>query len=1041
MEADITTDELRAADDALGRWKDDGSAVAPLPAAPAALGALDRVIPVAGTGTWIALGWVATIAVALALRLPRLSDSALGAGEAARAYHAWALFRGQPPVGEAVPDTGPLLLLLQGLAFFLFGTTDVIARLVPVLAGLALVALPLALRRWVGTPAALGMAALAAFSPTLVYASRVVSPEIVIAALALGAVACLARLGDGERDRGARGPAVALGIVTGAAFAAGPSAITVAITLIVAIATAALSSPGGTVRRGLAALSRRDALPAFILAALATAILAFTRILSDPAALAGVGETVGAWWQLLAGTSSGQPAQLFLLALVIYEPLALTFAVVALWPSPPTPSPRAEGTRVGEGNLANAEALGDPPSPSALGEPGTREVGGGEGKLRASRRSLFATATVGDDAIPFFTAWAIAAFAIWSFSADRGPEHAVHVALPLVMLAGIGIGRLMRDVAWANVWHGRGGLLVLAMLGLVIGLAAVGVLMSRVDDQGGGLAAAAPPVAVLCLVVVPLAYQIWRVSDEERRQAGYAISQPGRMALLVLALLLAAFGLRSATMLAFYRTNLGTELLAQHTATLGTLDSIQRFYHLARDVGVNDGSARDPTGSHGLSIALEREVAWPYVWYFREFPDLTLVEPGAGAASGAQVVIAANDAGMAQAGYSVESWPWLTETPPAYLQPDLGAIARAVLNPTRWLDVWRYLLFRTGVDVPPPTTVAVGLTPELAGRVTPATGPFNLSDRAGAGTEPGQFKDPIGVAVGPDGAIAVVDSGNARVQRFTASGDFLGVWGGDASGVSFTRTTNGLGPTGITVAPDGTTWVADTWGHRVVALDPNGAVVRTIGAETIDLGDDPSRVGEGGGRFFGPRDVAITADAIYVVDTGNERIQQFRPDGMFVRAFGGYGTAPGELIEPVGIAVGPNGNLYVADSGNARIAIFTPEGEPVAQWRVDDWPPSAPGGLPPAYQPYLAFDAAGNLYATASNAGEILQLGPNGGILQRITQAGPDRLAQPIGVAVEPDGKVLIADVGRDAVLEYTPPAPAASSGLDIGNAGASPIP
>ena len=72
----------------------------------------------------------------------------------------------------------------------------------------------------------------------------------------------------------------------------------------------------------------------------------------------------------------------------------------------------------------------------------------------------------------------------------------------------------------------------------------------------------------------------------------------------------------------------------------------------------------------------------------------------------------------------------------------------ALVNPTRWLDVWRYLLFRDGVPLPPAATVAVGLTPELAGRVTPATGPFNLSDRPGPGTEPGQFKDPIGVAVG-----------------------------------------------------------------------------------------------------------------------------------------------------------------------------------------------------------------------------------------------------------------------------------------------------
>ena len=98
--------------------------------------------------------------------------------------------------------------------------------------------------------------------------------------------------------------------------------------------------------------------------------------------------------------------------------------------------------------------------------------------------------------------------------------------------------------------------------------------------------------------------------------------------LLLAALLLGAFGLRSANLLAFSRADLGTELLAQRTATLGTLPSIERLLRLARDVGINDGSARDPTGSHSLSIALERDAQWPYAWYFREFPDLTVVAPG-----------------------------------------------------------------------------------------------------------------------------------------------------------------------------------------------------------------------------------------------------------------------------------------------------------------------------------------------------------------------------------------------------------------------------
>ena len=177
--------------------------------------------------------------------------------------------------------------------------------------------------------------------------------------------------------------------------------------------------------------------------------------------------------------------------------------------------------------------------------------------------------------------------------------------------------------------------------------------------------------------------------------------QPVLIALLVAALLLGAFGLRSGESARLQPRRSWHELLAQRTATLGTLPSIERFLRLARDVGVNEGSARDPTGSHSLSIALERDVQWPYVWYFREFPDLTVVEPGTAATAGAQVAIAASDAGLAEAGYATESWPWLTTVPPQYLDPDLGAILRALVNPNRWLDVWRYLLFRDGVPLPP----------------------------------------------------------------------------------------------------------------------------------------------------------------------------------------------------------------------------------------------------------------------------------------------------------------------------------------------------
>jgi uncharacterized protein (TIGR03663 family) len=957
MEADHPV-PVTPVEDVVRRQDDGDDGIPRYPQEPSTV--LDRLIPFGGDRAWQMAGLIAVIIAALVLRLTRLNAEALNPLEAPFAYDAWVLFRGQPPVtGEPLPNVGAFLLLLQGALFFLFGATDVVARLAAAIPGMVLTLAPLALRRWVGEPAALGMTAVLAISPTLVYASRVINPEVIVALCAVAVIAALAAVARFPRNAF---PAVAIGIAAGAALGTGPSALSVAITLIIGLVAAALADPEGTIADGLRGLRQPWHALWGLIAFLITIVVVFTRLFSYPSGIAGIWETLTAWQQVLLGPGTGQPVVLFLLVLFIYELLVLLFALVAL----------------------------------------------------TNGRSMHR------DALALFAAWGLAAFCLWSFSAGRAPEHALHVVLPVALLAGIGLGDTLHAIRWRSVWQGISGLLALAILGIVIGLAAVGVLLSRAEDLGGGPSAAMPSVAVLCLVVVPLAYLTWRISGDLRQDEELR-GQPALTALFVAAVLLGAFGYRSANLLAFERGNTGVELLAQQTSTEGTLPSIQHFLNLSRDVGIDAGTAQDPTGAYSLSIEVERDLAWPYVWYFREFPGLTVVEPGAAGNAGAQAVLARDSAALEASGYRTSSWPWRTTVPVQYLDPNLGGVATAIINPARWLDLWKYLLFRQDVPAPAPELISLGLAPELASRVRAPVGPFALGQAPGSGTEPGQFNDPIGVAVAPDGTILVVDSGNSRVQRFRADGSFLDIWGQSDLGSIFTRTANGLGPTGITVAADDLTWVADTWGHRVVALDANGQLSRTIGAATVDLGDDPARVSESPGSFFGPRAIAVSDDAIYVVDTGNERVQRFAPDGTFERAWGGHGSEPEHLVEPVGISLGPDGNLYVADSGNARISIFTPDGEPVAQWPVADWPPPDQDGIPPAFQPYLAFDAAGNLYASASNAGEILLLNQDGEIVTRLSNAGAERLAQPIGVAVAPDGDVLISDVGRDAVFTNVP--------------------
>lgn len=943
---------------------------------------LDRSLNLAAV-TWETIAWAGILLVALALRLVQLDGVALSPAEASHAYQAWSLVRGDGAAGgEPSLQMAPLFLLLQALTLFLFGATDVIARLVPALAGFALVALMPALRPAIGRPAALGIAGLAAISPTLVYASRVASPEILAALLAVILVLILTRAADDDAGR-RRWPLLA-GITLGAMVATGAAALTLLLTMLIGLGLALLLAPESAVAGGARALVRTPGRGLTLAAGfLATVLVLFTRFFADPLAIAGIGETLAEWGRLGIVGPAQVPVQFYLFEVLLYEPLAVLMVVIA--------------------------ALG-------LAMPGLRRFGGS-----------------------FLGGWLMASLLVWSFSAGRAAEPAVLVALPLILVGGAGLGEALARIDWRRLWTGPAGVLALVILGLIIAIVAVGILITHPARGLTGFGASLPAVVIAMLVVVPLAYAAWMLA--RTAPVDGRAGQPWLIVLLVAAVLLVGFTLRSAIMLSLFRAETGTELLAQQTASGALLPTVQRLERLSRDVTVTDASARDATGGHGLTIAAEQSVQWPFRWYFRDFPSFSVVPDGAAAVSGAQAVIGRDPAAIEAAGYQPQSVAWVSQVPPAYANLDAGTVLRDLILPTRWLDASRFLLYRDGVPDPGYQQVTIGLSPELAARVSPSTGPYSLTDRPGPGAADGQFNQPVGIAAALDGTIYVVDQGNGRIELFAADGAFLAVWSAADGGVALARTPNGLGPTGISIDDaTGAVYVVDTWNHRIVALDPSGALRLELGGPpdsagtrlAADTTDDPALVTSQTGSFFGPRDVVVANDEIYVVDTGNERIQVFGLDGEFRRAWGGYGTGPDRLIEPVGITVDDNGVVYVADSGNARISLFTAEGEPVAQWPVAAWPAPDPTGIRPAFQPYLTFDADGNLYATSADTGSVEVLDAEGQLVESISSAGGSSLQRPTGIATAPNGDVLITDLAANAVFRYTPPGLPPRAGFDL---------
>lgn len=96
-------------------------------------------------------------------------------------------------------------------------------------------------------------------------------------------------------------------------------------------------------------------------------------------------------------------------------------------------------------------------------------------------------------------------------------------------------------------------------------------------------------------------------------------------------------------------------------------------------------------------------------------------------------------------------------------------------------------------------------------------------------------------------------------------------------------------------------------------------LVRTIG----DINTDDENL-----AFHYPWDISFDASGkFYILDSGNNRIQKFSPDGKYMATLGRKGQGPGEFVYPESLDIDSKGYFYVLDSFQKRIQVLTPEGK------------------------------------------------------------------------------------------------------------------
>jgi uncharacterized protein (TIGR03437 family) len=381
------------------------------------------------------------------------------------------------------------------------------------------------------------------------------------------------------------------------------------------------------------------------------------------------------------------------------------------------------------------------------------------------------------------------------------------------------------------------------------------------------------------------------------------------------------------------------------------------------------------------------------------------------------------------------------------------------------------------VYVASPADNRVLIFPAAGGAATTVLGQTDfVTTSANTGVAPqassNTLSSPADVKLDPGGNVYVADSGNNRVLQFAANSGSAGlVWGQidfSSNGVNQIKPGSLNSPYRAAIdysQTPFTLYVSDAGNNRVLiwknatGFHSGDAADLVIGQPNLRTGAANNSGAQGsanpsGATLSGPTGLAVdSAGGLWVADTGNNRVLHYprpvsqtgtiTPDVVLGQA--GFNSSNSGLVSassvqsPLGLAMGPNGELFVADNGNNRVLEFAASpstnasairvfGQPnfisgVATSNVSAQTLTGPTGLfvDAGYNLYIA-DAGANRVVVVPNISVAATSGtPAAFVIGQSTfsAASPTSLNGPTDVALDGNGNIYISDTYNNRVLMY----------------------
>ncbi|GIW98142.1 MAG: ring finger protein HAC1 [Pirellulaceae bacterium] len=273
------------------------------------------------------------------------------------------------------------------------------------------------------------------------------------------------------------------------------------------------------------------------------------------------------------------------------------------------------------------------------------------------------------------------------------------------------------------------------------------------------------------------------------------------------------------------------------------------------------------------------------------------------------------------------------------------------------------------------------------------------------GLADGRLLKPRAIAISPGDELYIVDM-TGRIQVFDTDGNFLRGWR--------TPEIKQGKPTGLAWSNDGDhLLVADTHYFRVLVYQPDGTLVeqKTIGGTH---GDAP-------GEFHFVTDVTQDHRGHFFVGQYGQidQIQEFAPDGQFLRRWGNQGSNPGDFSRPQSLIVDAHGWLWVADACNHRIQVFDPSQDPPVLVSLWGAPGAAAGQLQYPYG--IEWDHDGTLLVIEYGNHRVQRFDREGRHLEMWGGPGtePGQFRSPWALGLDSQRRLHVLDSMNHRVQRY----------------------